>query len=170
MSFIPSTPLTFRDARPGDEPAVVAVVSSVLAEYGLTTDPDGTDADLRDLQASYARRGGAFRVLVREDGVIVGCGGVFPLTSTEIELRKMYLLPEVRGRGLGLALLTDLVDFARARGFRAVVLETASVLKDARALYEQFGFVETRSDHLASRCDRAFRLEFMKGMKDMKTS
>jgi putative acetyltransferase len=151
--------MIFRNARPGDEPAVVAVVTTVLAEFGLTTDPDGTDADLADIQASYVDRGGVFRVLVREDGAIVGCGGMYPLTSEEIELRKMYLLPEARGRGLGLALLTTLVDFARERGFTAVVLETASVLKDARALYERFGFVETPRDHLASRCDKAFRLE-----------
>jgi len=122
-------------------------------------DHAGTDADLADITASYLSRGGVFRVLVEPDGRIVGCGGLYPLTQTEAEVRKMYLLAHARGHGFGLALLTALIDAARARGYSAVVLETASVLKDASALYRRFGFVEATRDHLASRCDKAFRLD-----------
>ena len=149
----------FRDAEPGDEPAVREVVFSVLREFGFAPEPGATDADLEDLRANYQEGGGRFRVLVTEDGTIVGCGGLCRVSGEEAELRKMYFLPEARGRGLGSALLRDLVDHARRQGFRRIVLETASVLAHAGALYRRHGFVEVNRVHLTPRCDQALALE-----------
>ena len=151
--------LRFRDATRGDEPAIRSVVVAVLHEYGLAPDPANTDADLLDVTSSYTARGGVFRVLVSSTDEIVGCGGLYPLEREEAEIRKMYLLPETRGRGLGRRLLRDLIAGARERGFKRVILETASVLEDAIALYRAHGFVPVRRDHLASRCDQAYVLD-----------
>ena len=149
---------SIRSARPGDESAVHAIVSGVLAEYGLTLDPAGTDSDLDDLTASYHDRGGVFRVVVNSTGEIVGCGGLYRLSEAEAEIRKMYLRPEVRGRGLGRELLEDLVAFARRHHVGRLTLETASVLTRAIAMYQRFGFVEYTPGHLAERCDQAFEM------------
>jgi putative acetyltransferase len=151
--------LTIRDMRPADAPAVRGIVRDVLQEYGLTFDPLATDADLDDLPASYADRGGGFRVIVNERGDVVGCGGLYPLGHGVAEIRKMYLQPAVRGRGWGRKLLDDLVGLAKALGFARVTLETASVLKEAIRLYRAFGFVEAPAAHLSSRCDMAFSLD-----------
>jgi putative acetyltransferase len=125
----------------------------------MELDPEGTDRDLHDITRSYLRDGGAFRVLVDSRGAIVGCGGLFPHGPDELEIRKMYLLPPFRGRGYGRALLADLVELARIRGARRIVLETKSVLREAIALYQRFGFVEVKREILTPRCDRAFALE-----------
>jgi putative acetyltransferase len=151
--------LRYRDAQRGEEAAVQALVANVLAEYGLAADPAKTDADLADLRASYFERGGVFRVLVAPDGVIMGCGGLYPLDAREAEIRKMYLAPLARGQGFGRTLLEDLVHCARERGYERVVLETASVLKEAIALYRSFGFVPFARSHIACRCDQAMALE-----------
>ena len=151
--------LKFRDARKGDEAAVQALVASVLNEYRLAPDPVATDADLADLKASYLDRGGVFRVLVTGDGTIVGCGGLYPLADRNFEIRKMYFVPQVRGRGHGRRLLEDLIEGARQRGCKRVVLETASVLKEAIALYRSFGFKPFARERLACRCDQAMALE-----------
>lgn len=151
--------LSFRDARKGDEAAVQALVASVLNEYRLAPDPGATDADLADLKASYFDRGGVFRVLVTGEGAIVGCGGLYPLADGDFEIRKMYFVPRVRGRGHGRRLLEDLIEGARQRGCERVVLETASVLKEAIALYRSFGFKPFAREHLACRCDQAMALE-----------
>jgi putative acetyltransferase len=151
--------MRFRDAVAGDEPSVQSVVDAVLREYGMALDTSDTDSDLIDLQASYVARGGVFRVLVNDDGAVVGCGGLYPIDRAQIELRKMYLLPAARGRGLGLALLSALVDVARQRGFTRIVLETKSVLTKAIAMYREFGFREIDSEHKTPRCDRAFALD-----------
>lgn len=150
---------SIRSARHGDEPAVQSLVAAVLAEFGLALDRERTDADLDDLTASYHDRGGVFRVVVDGTGAIVGCGGLYRLSPAEGELRKMYLRSDVRRRGLGRELLEDLVAFARRQTLTRLTLETASVLTDAIAMYQRYGFTEYRPDHLAQRCDRAFELE-----------
>ena len=94
----------------------------------------------------------------RPAGNIVGCGGLFPVSPDSVELRKMYLLPEARGKGLGKTLLTQLLAEARRLGYKRVVLETNSVLKEAIALYRSFGFAPVARDHLADRCDQAWEL------------
>jgi GNAT superfamily N-acetyltransferase len=147
-----------REATNADGEAVRDVVSSVLAEYGLAYDPDTTEADLADLDSAYSQRGGVFRVVTAGDGAVVGCGGLHPVSRDEIELRKMYLLPGVRGRGIGRRLLEDLLSEARRRGFARVVLETASVLREAISLYRRAGFEPIGSGDPSGRCDQAFAL------------
>jgi molybdate transport system substrate-binding protein len=148
-----------RPARERDHPAIRAIVRDVLAEYRLSCSPADTDSDLADLRASYFDRGGNMDSVVAEDGSVVGCCGVYPLDRETCELRKMYLVPGARGKGLGRRLLQRALAFARGSGFRRVELETASVLKDAIALYTRNGFRPIERTHLASRCDQAFALD-----------
>jgi putative acetyltransferase len=150
--------LTVRDATNADETEIREIVYSVLAEYGLSHDPDVTDADLADLEGNYRKRGGAFHVVLSDEGSIIGCAGLFPLSSAEAEVRKMYLLPAARGKGLGRLLLERLIADAGRLGYRSLVLETASVLREAIALYRSFGFSPAFRDHLSSRCDQAWEL------------
>lgn len=131
---------------------------TVLGEYGLKPDPAGTDADLDDIERSYFARGGTFCVLEDEDGSVVGAYGLYPAQGRTCEMRKMYLRRTHRGRGLGKLLLEDALDSARELGFTTVTLETASVLKEAIALYKRYGFAPCPSDHLAARCDQAYVL------------
>jgi putative acetyltransferase len=147
-----------RQATNADCEAIRSLVYGVLEEYGLKPDPGCTDADLDDIERSYFARGGTFRVLEHEDGSIVGAYGLYPLEDQTCELRKMYLNKACRGQGLGKRLLEDALATARELGFRTVTLETASVLKEAIALYQRYGFVPHQDDHLSPRCDQAYVL------------
>jgi putative acetyltransferase len=148
-----------RPATNADCEQIRSLVFGVLGEYGLKPDPASTDADIKDIESSYFSRGGTFLVLEAEDGSIVGAYGLYPMEEHTCELRKMYLHKAHRGKGLGKALLDDALARAGQLGFRKMVLETASVLKEAIALYKKYGFVEYTPDHLASRCDQAYYLE-----------
>jgi len=148
-----------REATNADCDAVRELVFAVLAEYGLKSDPGCTDADLSDIEQSYFARGGLFRVLESSESSIVGAYGLYPMANRTCELRKMYLRREWRGQGLGKRLLDDALAQARRLGFARVALETASVLKEAIALYERYGFAPYQPDHLSSRCDQAYLLE-----------
>jgi putative acetyltransferase len=148
-----------RPATNADSPAVRDLVFAALREYGLSPDPDGTDADLRDIESSYPRRGGAFDVLEASHGRILGCVGLYPLGVETCELRKMYLAPGARGCGLGRRLLDAALTTAKKLGFRFVTLETASVLKEAIALYTRYGFKPYTPDHMSKRCNQAYALD-----------
>jgi molybdate transport system substrate-binding protein len=149
-----------RGAASRDCADVRDVIQQVLAEYGLSLDPAGVDADLQDIEANYPARGGSFDVAIDgSSGAIAGCCGIYPIDASTCELRKMYVLKDARGYGLGGRLLRRSLAFARGRGFRRVELETASVLKEAIALYAGAGFQPIRRAHLAGRCDQAFALD-----------
>lgn len=148
-----------RDYRPGDEDDVFQIVKQVLPEYGLSTDSMTTDSDLRDINDSYLSNGGVFRI-VESNGKAVGSYGLYVTTPHSCELRKMYLLPEFRGRGLGKRMIEDALREAGARGFSEMTLETNSCLKEAVCLYKSYGFVEIEPEHLAARCDLAMKKIF----------
>ncbi|MBS3762596.1 MAG: GNAT family N-acetyltransferase [Planctomycetes bacterium] len=147
-----------RDYRHGDEQGVFQIVKEVLADYGLSTNPEVTDADLKDIDRFYISCGGTFKVL-ESDGRIVGSYGLYPETASCCELRKMYLLPEFQGCGLGKKMLEDALSEARALGFSEMTLETNSCLKKALGLYRSYGFREFTPDHLSDRCDIAMKRE-----------
>ena len=56
-------------------------------------------------------------------------------------------------------MLNDALDKARELGFSKILLETASVLKEAIQLYKSYGFKEYEPEHLSCRCDQAYMLE-----------
>ena len=150
--------LVQRSANNSDGPAIFALLSAVLAEFGLAPDPQGTDRDISDIEGNYLRDGGWFVVLVDEAGMILGSAGLFPVDGDTLELRKMYLHPSLRGLGWGKKLLREALAFARTRNMKRVVLETSSRLTAAIALYERHGFVRHYPEHLAGRCDQGWVL------------
>jgi putative acetyltransferase len=147
-----------RPATNRDGHAVKALVFAVLAEYGLPTDPTGTDADLDDIQGAYAKDGGSFEVIEDPNGRLVGAAGLCSTGARTFELRKMYLSRSVRGRGFGKWLLTRCLETARQRNAQRIRIETASVLTEANALYRSFGFQPTATPPRAARCDQTFEL------------
>ncbi|MEO0408959.1 MAG: GNAT family N-acetyltransferase [Cyanobacteria bacterium P01_A01_bin.135] len=145
-----------RPWQPGDRQKVAQLLSQVLGEFGLEFDPDGADQDAVQVEAAYQDSGGEFWV-VEQDSRIVGSGGYRPYHRGErgAELRKMYLLPEVRGQGLGRFLLRAIEEAAAQRGFTEMWLETANSLKGAIALYERNGYLPDTGVE-TQRCDRIY--------------
>lgn len=152
---------TIRPARTADGDACRAIIFGILRQYGLEPEPDGQDADLDDLEAHYDGLDSLFVVVVDDTGRIVGTGGLKRYDAGQAEIKKMYLLPEARGQGLGRRLLDTLVGFARAVGYRRIVLESNSNLTEALQLYQRYGFVPVPPEHLSYRCDRAFALDLV---------
>ncbi len=139
-------------------PAMQALIVRVLQEYGLTPDPSGTDADVLDIEQHYRQSGGEFFAVWHGDQ-LVGTMGIVPVNADSCELRKMYLLPEVRGFGLGRRLLLLAEQETRRRGYHWLQLETASALTEAVALYERHGYRSQCGAPHVSRCDRLYRKE-----------
>lgn len=144
-----------RTWQPADRQAASALIGQVLTEYGLGWEPDGADLDVVEVERHY--QNGAFWV-VEQDGTVVGTAAFHPIDRGEqaVEIRKMYLLPEARGQGLGRFLLGQLETAIAALGYQEIWLETATVLKEAVAMYESSGYLPATGVE-TSRCDRVYK-------------
>ena len=150
--------ITYRVATNKDCENVKNLVFGVLEEYGLKPSPDYVDKDLEDLESNYTKRGGLFELLENENSKLVGTTGLYPINESHIELRKMYFLPEIRGKGLGVKTLKRMIEFSKEHKYKQIVLETATVLKEAIGLYKNFGFKEFEEKN-TPRCDISFYLD-----------
>ncbi|MCC6426359.1 MAG: GNAT family N-acetyltransferase [Phycisphaerales bacterium] len=124
----------------------------------------GFDAEMRGLPGKYARPGGAMYVAIaggRAIGCIAmrpldaggsggcdGCGGGGERGVCEVEvgvceMKRLYVAPEGRGRGVGKMLAERLIADARAAGYQRMKLDTSSDMLSAQRLYRSLGFVET---------------------------
>ena len=149
--------VTIRDYRADDAPRAWTLLEQGLAPYGLQADSCSTDRDLEDVERHYLARGGRFRML-EDDGRVIGMYGLYPVDSATVELRKMYLDPARKGRGLGKRMLEEALSLARAAGFTAMTLETNRALVEAIGLYLKYGFVDVPDAAPSTRCDRVMRL------------
>lgn len=147
-----------RSVTGADVAAVVDLVRDVLAEYGMTFGIGSeTDVELEGLPSSYIDRGGAFWVAFDADGILAGTCGLFPEEEPHtFELRKMYLRPRARGRGLGKLLFDVSLAWARSNGAKLIVLDTAEQMRRAIAFYEANGFVRDDTRIRGARCTRGY--------------
>lgn len=145
-----------RDWQESDRANAAEVIHSVLTEYGLPWLPTAADRDVIQVEYFYLSTGGEFWVVEKQEK-IVGTAAYYPIKRGEkaVEIRKMYLLPEVRGQGLGKYLLAQLEKVIGNKGFREIWIETASVLKEAVKLYESSGY-QPASGVETPRCDRIY--------------
>ena len=96
-------------------------------------------------------------LVARADGVAVGCGAVRRISPTTGEVKRMFVAPAARGRGVGGRLLAALEQWAAAAGITQLVLEAGDRQSEAIRLYERAGFVAIPcfgeyADAVLSRC------------------
>lgn len=138
-------PVAYDDAHP----LVAALGREMTERYGGGEPSQAEPAD-------FLPPHGVFLV-AEVAGVPAGCGGVRRWSADVAEVKRMYVVPAYRGRGVARALLAALVEHSRAAGFGEVRLETGTAQPEAMALYESAGFVAIPPygqyrDHPESRC------------------
>ena len=116
-----------------------ALIEALNAELSAMYPEPGANHFKLDPEQT-ARGRGAFLVVYRGD-VAVGCGAVRLIDADTGELKRMYVAPAERGRGLGRLLVAELEAEARALGVRRLVLETGTRQEAALALYRAAGFI-----------------------------
>ena len=127
--------------EPFDSPDAQALCTAQQVELTAVYEGEGDIGPSRDGPMFVPPRG-VFVVVRDDDGAAVACGGVTRFTHDDAkgELKRMYVRPEARGRGLGRVVLEELERHARALGFTALVLETGDRQEAALALYLNSGY------------------------------
>jgi putative acetyltransferase len=126
--------------------AQIAQARQLFLEYaqslGFSLCFQNFDDELAGLPGDYAPPRG--RLLLTEfDGQLAGCVALHPLQSDICEMKRLYLRPQFRGKGLGRVLAEHIIIEAGAIGYKRMRLDTVEpVMKDAVAMYRRLGFRE----------------------------
>src|SRR5579872_1604535 len=100
------------------------------------------DKELAGLPGDYAPPEGRL-LLVEYAGQLAGCVALHKLDSNICEMKRLYLRPQFRGKGLGRALAEKIIADARQIGYQRMRLDTVEpVMRDAVAMYRRLGFNE----------------------------
>lgn len=100
---------------------------------------DGADHTFYDQFNSIEKL--KYVVVAYEEDLIVGCGAIKEFDSTSMEVKRMFVQPSFRGRGLAKKILKELEQWASELGFRKCILETGKRMQDAVSLYESCGYL-----------------------------
>lgn len=143
----PARTVLLRDPQPGDMGWVVMQHGALYwREYGFN---QAFESLVAGIAAQYIDKFDPAwdRGWIAEiDGERVGAAFVVRRSATVAQLRMLILTPEARGLGLGGRLTDECISFARAKGYRTMMLWTQSMLVAARAIYKSRGFVITSSE------------------------
>jgi ribosomal protein S18 acetylase RimI-like enzyme len=131
-----------RAAGPADHEGVARELAAYFAFLGEEVDASGIDHDVADWQAEYDGVAGVMLIVVDPAGEVVGTAGVRRLEPGVTELKRMWLRPACRGRGLARRLMDHVLEEARVLGGRVLRLDSERRLAAAVWLYRSYGFKE----------------------------
>jgi ribosomal protein S18 acetylase RimI-like enzyme len=145
------------DFAQAESPAQIAQARELFLEYaeslGFSLCFQNFDKELAELPGDYAPPAGSL-LLAEYEGQLAGCVAFHNLirattndhrltTDNICEMKRLYLRPQFRSKGLGRALADRIIAEARQIGYKRMRLDTVEpVMKDAVAMYRQLGFVE----------------------------
>jgi len=135
--------LLIRPIESRDNAEMARIIRAALTEFGAnkpgTVFFDPTTDDLTEL---FKKERSVYYV-AEQNGILLGGAGIYPtegLPERMVELVKMYLRPDARGKGLGEQLVLKAINHARECGYATIYLESMPELKNALGLYEKLGF------------------------------
>lgn len=138
-----SETIVLRKIQKQDDPLIAAIIRACLEEFGANKPGTVYYDESTDRLSSLFEFPRSHYFIAEQEGKIVGGGGIFPsdgLPEGTCELVKMYLTADVRGKGVGAALINQCLDVASKEGFKKIYIETMPELKQAIRVYEKFGF------------------------------
>jgi putative acetyltransferase len=134
IDILPATdPQRLADAR--------ALIRAHVSAHSSAHDPASTAALVAALPAPYEPPAGGLWVAY-QDGAAVGCVALHALDPTVGEIKRMYVDPAHRGRGVARSLLDRVIEEARLRNYDTLRLGTLATMHAAQTLYTSAGFRE----------------------------
>jgi GNAT superfamily N-acetyltransferase len=136
------TETTIAAAGDGDIETIRHLFQQYAASLPFGLEYQNFAAELAGLPGAYAPPRGCL-LLARSGTEVLGTVALKPLAGRVAEIKRLYVLPEARGEGLGKALLTRVIDEARDRGYHRIRLDShRASMAPAIGLYRALGFIE----------------------------
>ena len=127
-----------------DNSRVKDIILTVMADFGCIGEGySSSDPEVQSMYEAYTNDHSAFFVISDNDNEVYGCGGIGPLSGGDAkicELKKMYFLPELRGKGMGQLMIDTCIETAKRLGYTQCYLETLEAMEAANHLYHKNGF------------------------------
>lgn len=137
--MIPVGQFEIRPAQPADIPDVRRMMEEYVAWIGLDLAFQEIDGELAGLPGDYAPPRGALFVVPDGSG-LAGMIALRPFDGRICEMKRLFVRPSARGRGLAQQLIAHALDAARRLGYAEIRLDTLPMMGDAQSLYVSLGF------------------------------
>ncbi|WP_144207211.1 GNAT family N-acetyltransferase [Shewanella donghaensis] len=135
--------MTISPIIPKQDSQVASIIKCVGEEFGAVGEGFGpSDPEVEEMSQYYHIDDKSVYLVATIDNKIVGGAGIAKFNDDDeiCELRKLFLLPESRGFGLGKGLTEQCLNFAKEMGFKQCYLDTLASMTSAISLYEKMGF------------------------------
>ena len=134
------------DFQSAESPQQIAAIHELFLEYanslGFSLCFQSFDQELAALPGDYAPPDGRL-LLATSNGHPAGCVALHKLAPEICEMKRLYVRPQFRGKGLGRELAETIISEARQIGYKRLRLDTVEpAMKTAVEMYRQFGFHE----------------------------
>lgn len=139
--------IVIREIRKEDNPKIEQIIKDCFHEFNIPlTGTAYEDIETTQMYDSYQKSNEAYFV-IDYNGEIFGGAGIKHLKDFDdgyCELQKMYYSPKIRGKGLGKIMIEKCLNVAKDLGYKKCYLESASQLKAAIHIYEEYGFTHLK--------------------------
>ena len=131
--------MNIRTSQPADTAQITQLITRILASEFPKDQVAYSTEDLQNLTQSYQGPTGVF-LIAEDQNKIVGTCGVKAEDAKTAILRRFFVDPAIRGKGIGTALLNEALAFCRKNGFKQVVIRTSAGMEKAIRLCQLKGF------------------------------
>jgi ribosomal protein S18 acetylase RimI-like enzyme len=127
---------------PSDLADVITLFTAYAGSLSIDLTYQGFAGEMAAMPGKYAPPKGELLLARGADGQPLGCVGLRPLDAPGCcEMKRLYVAPEGRGLGIGLALAEEIISAAKRIGYREMRLDTLPEMDKAIAIYRTLGFV-----------------------------
>lgn len=137
--------MEIRSFRPQDAEGVRALISSIMNKEYRSEEKAYQYGDLDDISSAYGGLREKF-LIAEEDSMMIGTAGIKEDSNSVALLRRLFVHPSHRGRGIGSMLVDTALDFCKMNGYKQVVFRATSNMKQAiNLLTSKKSFVKQES-------------------------
>ena len=150
-----------REANISDTDRIVQLVKEGLDEFGFTYSSETSELDLQNIENEYFKTGGTFIIIEDKELNLIATGALKKLQHDKYKIRKMYVRQNYRSKGYGALILNNLIQEAKKRSAKQILLETSTKMEAAVKLYEKRGFVPTNEKAESPRCNLTMKKDLI---------